>query len=172
MVEVSPDRFGNVRNVEILVKPAQDGSRVYKPSGGQLLRRHVSNLLLLVPVEDQDASQAVEASKDAELSEEAVSRNDDEENRCKSSNVIGVESQSNTSHNLQESGSTPSPQDDLGASSGLPAGRRGDWYQVPLLQEDIPVERDVQLQGSIHEEFPQVEEAEVLRGFGKFWGDC
>ena len=92
---------------------------------------------------------------------------------------------------MQESVPTPSPQDDLGASSGLPAGRRGDWYQVPLLQEGVPVQEDVQLQGShhegflqvkeadvlcglfkalIHEEFPQVEEAEVLRGFGNSGG--
>ena len=143
VVEVSPDRFGNVRNVEILVKPAQDGSRVYKPSGGQLLRRHVSNLLLLVPVEDQDASQAVEATK---LSGDAVRRNDDEENWRKSSNVNSVESQSNLCQNLKEPGSTSSPQDDLGSSSEFPAGRRGDWYHVPLLQEGVPVQGDVQFQ--------------------------
>ena len=186
VVEVYPDRFGNVRNVEVLVKPAQDGSSIYKPSGGQLIRRHVNNLLLLVPVEEQDTSQtktsveraedkskavAVEATVDAQLLRDA-SRNDEEDNRCKSSNIDIVESQSNVCQNFQEPGSTPSPQDDLEASRGLPAGRRGDWYQVPLLQEDVHAEGDGQLQGSYHEEFPQVKEAAVLCGLGKFWGDC
>ena len=57
VVDVYLDRFGNVRNVEVFVKSAQDGSSIYEPSGGQLIRRHVSNLLLLVPEEDQDASE-------------------------------------------------------------------------------------------------------------------
>ena len=53
MVDVFPDRLGNVRNVEILVKLLQDGSRQYVPSAGMRLRRHVNNVLVLVPVEDQ-----------------------------------------------------------------------------------------------------------------------
>ena len=72
VVEVYPDRFGNVRNVEVLVKPAQDGSSIYKPSGGQLLRRHVNNLLLLVPVEEQDASQTKTSVERAEDKSKAV----------------------------------------------------------------------------------------------------
>ena len=28
VVDVFPDRFGNVRNVEVLVKPAQDGTSI------------------------------------------------------------------------------------------------------------------------------------------------
>ena len=112
VVEVYPDRFGNVRNVEVMVKPAQDGSSIYKPSGGQLIRRHVNNLLLLVPLEEQDASKtktsveraedkskAVGATVGAELHRDA-SRNDDEDNRCKSSNAAIVESQSNVCQNL------------------------------------------------------------------------
>ena len=47
VVCVYPDRFGIVRNVEFFVKSAQVGSSIYEPSGGQLIRRHVSNLLLL-----------------------------------------------------------------------------------------------------------------------------
>ena len=53
VVDVFPDRFGNVRNVEVMVKPTQDGCPRYHPSGGQKLRRHVSNLVVLVPAEDQ-----------------------------------------------------------------------------------------------------------------------
>ena len=53
MVDVFPDRLGNVRNVEIVVKSLQDRSHQYVPSVGMRLRRHVSNILILVPVEDQ-----------------------------------------------------------------------------------------------------------------------
>ena len=53
VVDVFPDRLGNVRNVEIVVKSLQDGSHHYVPSVGMRLRRHVSNILILVPVEDQ-----------------------------------------------------------------------------------------------------------------------
>ena len=53
VVCVYPDRFGNVRNVEVIVKPTQDGSIRYKSSVGQRLKRHVNNLVVLVPVEDQ-----------------------------------------------------------------------------------------------------------------------
>ena len=53
VVDVFPDRFGNVRNVEVISKPVQDGSRKYEPSLGQRMRRHVSNLIVLVPAEDR-----------------------------------------------------------------------------------------------------------------------
>jgi hypothetical protein len=50
-----------VRNVQVLVKPNQDGSIKYKPSQGYQLKRHVSKLLVLVPAEEQDD---VEVEKD------------------------------------------------------------------------------------------------------------
>ena len=53
VVEVYPDKSGTVRNVQVLVKPRQDGTSKYKPSQGYELKRHVSKLLLLVPAEDQ-----------------------------------------------------------------------------------------------------------------------
>ena len=53
VVEVYPDKKGTVRNVLVQVKPNQDGTSKYKPSKGYELKRHVSKLLLLVPVEDQ-----------------------------------------------------------------------------------------------------------------------
>ena len=71
MVEVFPDRRGNVRNVEVLVKSAQDGTIVYKPSVGQKLRRHVNSLLVLVPVEDQVDEECSEGGvRDGELPQE------------------------------------------------------------------------------------------------------
>ena len=54
VVEVFPDRSGTVRNVKVLVKPGQDGSKTYKPTKGYEIMRHVSKLLLLVPVEDME----------------------------------------------------------------------------------------------------------------------
>ena len=53
VVEVYPDKTGTVRNVQVLVKPNQDGTSKYKPSQGYEVKRHVSKLLLLVPAEDQ-----------------------------------------------------------------------------------------------------------------------
>ena len=51
---VYPDKTGAVRNVQVLVKPTQDGSIKYKSSQGHEMKRHVSKLLLLVPAEEQE----------------------------------------------------------------------------------------------------------------------
>ena len=48
-----PDRRGKVRNVEVRVVPSRDSSRKYKPVQPNYLKRHVSNLIVLVPAEDQ-----------------------------------------------------------------------------------------------------------------------
>ena len=48
-----PDRHGKVRNVEVRVVPSRDSSRNYKPVQSNYLKRHVSNLIVLVPAEDQ-----------------------------------------------------------------------------------------------------------------------
>ena len=61
-----------MRNVLIQVKSNQDGSRKYKPSQGYQLKRHVSKLLLLVPVEDQETIE-----EEDDLEEEKVSLEDD-----------------------------------------------------------------------------------------------
>ena len=50
---VFPDEKGVVRNVEVKVVPTQTGSKNYKPVKPNYLQRHVSNLLVLVPAEDQ-----------------------------------------------------------------------------------------------------------------------
>ena len=49
---VFPDEHGIVRNVEVTVVPKQDGSLPYKPVKANHLKRHVSNLILLVESED------------------------------------------------------------------------------------------------------------------------
>ena len=50
---VFPDKHEVVRNVEVKVVPAQTGCSDYKPVKPNYLKRHVSNLIVLVPAEDQ-----------------------------------------------------------------------------------------------------------------------
>ena len=51
--ECYPDEHGKVRNVEIFVKPKQGSSSSYIPTKPIYLKRHVCNLIVIVPVEDQ-----------------------------------------------------------------------------------------------------------------------
>ena len=51
--KVFPDAAGKVRNVEVEVKPRQGGSKEYVPTKPIILSRHVNNLVVVVPVEDQ-----------------------------------------------------------------------------------------------------------------------
>ena len=53
VVKPLPDRSKKVRNVEVLVKPKQGGSGEYISSKPIIIRRHVSNLIVLVPTEDR-----------------------------------------------------------------------------------------------------------------------
>ena len=48
-----PDEQKVVRNVEVKVVPAQTGSSEYKPVKPNYLKWHMSNLIVLVPAEDQ-----------------------------------------------------------------------------------------------------------------------
>ena len=53
-----PDRNNRVRNVELLVKPKQGGSPDYVPTPPIYVKRHVSNVVLLVPAtEDNGVTQ-------------------------------------------------------------------------------------------------------------------
>ena len=47
-----PDQHGVVRNVEVRASSKQDGSLTYKPHAANLLKRHVSNLVVIVPKDD------------------------------------------------------------------------------------------------------------------------
>ena len=76
VVEVYPDKSGTVRNVQVLVKPGQDGSSKYKPSNGYEIKRHVSKLLLLVPAEDQEI---VVKNSDVEEKNDVLGSDDQEE---------------------------------------------------------------------------------------------
>ena len=59
-----PDRFNKVRNVEVKVVPAQDGSKDYRSVKPNHLKRHVSNLIVLVPVEEQNNDNAPKEDDD------------------------------------------------------------------------------------------------------------
>ena len=61
-----PDEHGVVRNVEVKVVPRQDGSPVYKPTTANYLKRHVSNLVILVPKEDKEEAQKVVAAGESQ----------------------------------------------------------------------------------------------------------
>ena len=83
VVEVYPDKVGTVRNVQVLVKPNQDGSSKYKPLKGYEIKRHVSKLLVLVPAEEQDIVDNDDEVKDAIVDnddevKDAIFDNDDE----------------------------------------------------------------------------------------------
>ena len=65
-----PDKHQNVRNVEVKVVPSQDGSKNYQPVKPNYLKRHVSNLLVIVPVEDQNETNL--ENDDKELDAEDV----------------------------------------------------------------------------------------------------
>ena len=51
-----PDRHNRVRNVELTVKPKQGGGGGYVPTAPIIIRRHVSNVVVLVPVEESSGN--------------------------------------------------------------------------------------------------------------------
>ena len=53
VVTCYPDTHGRVRNVELLVKPRQGAAGDYVASAPIYVKRHVNNLVLLVPYEEQ-----------------------------------------------------------------------------------------------------------------------
>lgn len=65
VTDTYPDKAGLVRNVEVKAKPKQDGTLSYIPSAATFLRRHVNNLILLVPACDMEKS--VEVTVDSSI---------------------------------------------------------------------------------------------------------
>ena len=62
------DKHGNVRNVEVKVVPTGsiDKSKSYKPVKPNYLKRHVSNLVVIVPVDGHDGKTDVQKEFDDE----------------------------------------------------------------------------------------------------------
>ena len=67
-----PDKHEKVRNVEVKVVPSQERSRDYQPVKPNYLKRHVSNLIVIVPVEDQNENENNFENDDKELDAEEV----------------------------------------------------------------------------------------------------
>ena len=55
-----PDSSGRVRNVELMLKPVQGGQGDYVPTAPIHVRRHVNNLVLLVPIEEETINEPTE----------------------------------------------------------------------------------------------------------------
>ena len=53
VTKVFPDKSGQVRNVAVTVKAKQGCSTIYVPTPPIEIKRHVSNLILLVPAEER-----------------------------------------------------------------------------------------------------------------------
>ena len=76
------DRKGVVRNVEITVAPRCEGSNTYQPQVLRRLRRHVSMLIVIVPVEEQgdtgylDDQHTLGTQQDVEVTEEPAGCNE------------------------------------------------------------------------------------------------
>ena len=49
-----PDNKNKVRNVQLRMKPRQGGSKSYVGSVDVIVKRHVGDLIVLLPVEERD----------------------------------------------------------------------------------------------------------------------
>ena len=74
-----PDKHGNVRNVEVRVASSQDKSKDYKPTKPNHLKRHVSNLVVIVPVEADEKEDDAEEVRSKVKEKEADGKEDDDE---------------------------------------------------------------------------------------------
>jgi hypothetical protein len=54
VTETFPDNSGIVRNVQVIVKAKQGGSKDYIPTKPIYVKRHVNNLVVLVPADERD----------------------------------------------------------------------------------------------------------------------
>ena len=61
--DLGPDIISN-HHVEVKVVPSQDGSRNHRSVKPNHLKRHVSNLIVLIPVEEQNNDDAFQETDD------------------------------------------------------------------------------------------------------------
>ena len=54
MDKTFPDNKNKVRNVQLRMKPRQGGSKNYVGSVDIIVKRHVGDLIVLLPVEERD----------------------------------------------------------------------------------------------------------------------
>ena len=73
VVESYPDEHGKVRNVKLTVPPpGLDGSRVYRAPAMSEIERHVSNIIVIVPKEDEAEDYETGIGGSEELSETTI----------------------------------------------------------------------------------------------------
>ena len=73
VVETYPDEHGKVRNVRLRVPPpGLDGSRVYRSPAMSEIERHVSNVIVIVPNDDDPEDLETGIGGSEELSEPAT----------------------------------------------------------------------------------------------------
>ena len=79
MAQVFPDDSGKVRNVQVMVKPKQGGAGSYFSTKPIYLNRHVSNIIVLVPVDEQgnQLSEFSGSQQDVEVVEVSVDLDDE-----------------------------------------------------------------------------------------------
>ena len=75
MTETYEDKNKVVRNVEVMVKPKQEGKGRFQSTKPIYLQRHVSNLIVIVPVDENEEIW--------DQSEDNTIRNDDGVNKPK-----------------------------------------------------------------------------------------
>ena len=66
--QVFPDRHKVVRNVEVLATQRQDGTTSYHPQNLSRLRRHVKNLIVILPVEKSSDVDLSKGNDDTKIS--------------------------------------------------------------------------------------------------------
>ena len=71
-----PDRFNKVRNIELMVKSKQGGLGHYTSTPPVHIKRHVNNVVVIVPVEEQDLQSEENTCNQQAVSEDATA--DDE----------------------------------------------------------------------------------------------
>ena len=75
VMKTLPDRNNKVRNVEVMVKPKLSGTGEYVSTKPIIVRRHVSNIMVLVPTEDRPELSLGNSGESAVLDSFAIDEN-------------------------------------------------------------------------------------------------
>ena len=78
VVETYPDEKNVVRNVKVVMPPPSldDGSKVYKKGFAMIeVKRHVSNLIVIVPNDDEENAIGEDCSDDSQTTEQIRNMN-------------------------------------------------------------------------------------------------
>jgi len=87
VVKTLPDRNNKVRNVEVMVKPKLSGTGEYVSTKPIIVRRHVSNIMVLVPTEDRPELSLGNCGESAALISFAIDENAVQDRSEKEENI-------------------------------------------------------------------------------------